>query len=59
MNFKIKRDLFIELIEECFAYIVAIAFVVFIFYPVSFLKWVFSLFKRIYLKIKKEVRFFM
>jgi hypothetical protein len=58
MEFEKISDLFIELIEECFAYIVAIAFVVFIFYPVSFLKWVFSLFKRIYLKIK-EVKFLM
>jgi hypothetical protein len=58
MEFERKTDLFIELIAECFAYIVAIIFVVFIFYPLSFLKWIFSLFKKVYLKIK-EVRFLM
>ena len=58
MEFEKISDMFIELIEECFAYIVAILFVVFIFYPVSFFKWIFYLFKKVYLKIK-ETRFLM
>jgi hypothetical protein len=47
MEFEKISDMFIELIEECFAYIVAIAFVVFIFYPYSLFRWIFSYFKKI------------
>ena len=58
MNFKKFGDLLVEFIEDSFAYIVAIVFVLFLFYPISFFKWIFSLFKKVYLKIK-EVRFLM
>ena len=46
-------------IKLFFAYIIALVFITFTYLPYSLLKWIFSLFKRIYLKIKKEVRFFM
>ena len=58
MEFEKISDLFIELIEECFAYIVAITFVIFLFYPYSFFRWTFSFFKIVFSKIK-EIKNFM
>jgi hypothetical protein len=51
MKFKRKRDLFIEFIADCIAYIIALAIVILL--PLySLFQWIFSLFKRFYTLVK-------
>jgi hypothetical protein len=58
MKFKRNRDLFIEFIADCIAYITALIFVTFLLLPYSLVRWIFSLFKRFYTLVK-DIRNFM